>query len=208
MNITRRVFLKNGGIAMLGLSSLPLFLQRAVAASTAGAAGSKKMVVLFQRGAMDGLNVVVPFGERNYYAMRPTIAIPEPRRGTADSAIDLDGFFGLHPSLQPLAPLFHSGQLAIVQAAGSPDPTSRALGPARGSGPDRTVPARLGGRRGVRAPASPRSRVTGSPRRRTSATGSRPFSAGRSTRSSTPTCRSSSSAIPTTNGSPCARGCG
>ena len=123
MNITRRVFLKNGGIAMLGLSSLPLFLQRAVAASTAGAAGSKKMVVLFQRGAMDGLNVVVPFGERNYYAMRPTIAIPEPRRGTADSAIDLDGFFGLHPSLQPLAPLFHSGQLAIVQAAGSPDPT-------------------------------------------------------------------------------------
>jgi uncharacterized protein (DUF1501 family) len=123
MNITRRVFLKNGGIAMLGLSSLPLFLQRAVAGSTAGAAGSKKMVVLFQRGAMDGLNVVVPFGEPNYYAMRPTIAIPEPRRGTADSAIDLDGFFGLHPSLQPLAPLFHSGQLAIVQAAGSPDPT-------------------------------------------------------------------------------------
>ena len=51
------------------------------------------------------------------------IAIPEPQRGTTDSAIDLDGFFGLHPSLQPLAPLFHSGQLAIVQAAGSPDPT-------------------------------------------------------------------------------------
>ena len=98
MDITRRVFLKNGGIAMLGLSSLPLFLQRAVAASTTAGPGSKKIVVLFQRGAMDGLNVVVPFGERNYYAMRPSIAIPQPKRGTTDSAIDLDGFFGLHPS--------------------------------------------------------------------------------------------------------------
>ena len=107
---------------MLGMASLPSFLQRAVAASTA-VPGKKKMVVLFQRGAMDGLNVVVPFGERNYYAMRPTIAIPAPRSGATDAAIDLDGFFGLHPSLQPLEPLFHKGQLAIVQAVGSPDPT-------------------------------------------------------------------------------------
>jgi uncharacterized protein (DUF1501 family) len=122
MQISRRYFLKNGGIAMLGMASLPSFLQRAVAASTA-VPGKKKMVVLFQRGAMDGLNVVVPFGERNYYAMRPTIAIPAPRSGATDAAIDLDGFFGLHPSLQPLEPLFHKGQLAIVQAVGSPDPT-------------------------------------------------------------------------------------
>jgi uncharacterized protein (DUF1501 family) len=85
--------------------------------------GKKKMVVLFQRGAMDGLNVVVPFGERNYYAMRPTIAIPEPHHGGENAAIDLDGFFGLHPSLQPLLPLFRNTQLAIVQAVGSPDPT-------------------------------------------------------------------------------------
>jgi len=106
---------------MLGMASLPSFLQRAVAATAAPS--KKKMVVLFQRGAMDGLNVVVPFGERNYYAMRPTIAIPAPRNGVADAAIDLDGFFGLHPSLQPLEPLFHKGQLAIVQAVGSPDPT-------------------------------------------------------------------------------------
>ena len=55
--------------------------------------------------------------------MRPTIAIPEPQRGGAEAAIDLDGFFGLHPSLQPLQPLFQKGQLAIVQAVGSPDPT-------------------------------------------------------------------------------------
>jgi uncharacterized protein (DUF1501 family) len=81
------------------------------------------MVVLFQRGAMDGLNVVVPFGEPNYYRMRPTIAIPEPKRSGADAALDLDGFFGLHPSLQPILPLFRSGQLAIVHAVGSPDPT-------------------------------------------------------------------------------------
>src|SRR6204780_4692462 len=115
MTISRRYFLKNGGIAMLGMASLPSFLQRAIAATTGGP-GKKKMVVLFQRGAMDGLNVVVPFAEPNYYRLRPTIAIPQPRSGSTDAAIDLDGFFGLHPSLQPLLPLFRSGQLAIVQA--------------------------------------------------------------------------------------------
>src|SRR6202007_2600804 len=80
-------------------------------------------IVLFQRGAADGLNIVVPFAEPDYYRMRPTIAIPQPRRGGGDAAIDLDGFFGLHPSLAPLEPLFHKSQLAIVHAAGSPDPT-------------------------------------------------------------------------------------
>jgi uncharacterized protein (DUF1501 family) len=121
MKISRRYFLKSGGIAMVGMAALPSFLQRAVASTTGP--GKKKMVVLFQRGAMDGLNVVVPFGEPNYYRMRPTIAIPEPKRGGSDAALDLDGFFGLHPSLQPLLPLFRGGQLAIVQAVGSPDPT-------------------------------------------------------------------------------------
>ena len=122
MNVSRRYFLKNGGIAMIGMASLPSFLQRAIA-STSAAPNKKKMVVLFQRGAMDGLNVVVPFAEPNYYRLRPTIAIPQPRSGGADAAIDLDGFFGLHPTLQLLQPLFQSGQLAIVQAVGSPDPT-------------------------------------------------------------------------------------
>jgi uncharacterized protein (DUF1501 family) len=121
MNISRRYFLKSGGVAMIGLASLPSFLQRAVAATTG--TNKKKMVVLFQRGAMDGLNVVVPFGEPNYYQMRPTIAIPKPQHGGLDAALDLDGFFGLHPSLQPLMPLFRNGQLAIVQAVGSPDPS-------------------------------------------------------------------------------------
>jgi len=121
MKISRRYFLKNGGIAMVGMAALPSFLQRAVASTTGPA--KKKMVVLFQRGAMDGLNVVVPFGEPNYYRMRPTIAIPQPKQGGAEAALDLDGFFGLHPSLQPIIPLFRNGQLAIVQAVGSPDPT-------------------------------------------------------------------------------------
>jgi uncharacterized protein (DUF1501 family) len=121
VNISRRYFLKSGGIAMVGMAALPSFLQRAVA-STPGPA-KKKMVVLFQRGAMDGLNVVVPFGEPNYYRMRPTIAIPQPKQGGTDAALDLDGFFGLHPNLQPLLPLFRANQLAIVQAVGSPDPT-------------------------------------------------------------------------------------
>jgi uncharacterized protein (DUF1501 family) len=116
MTISRRYFLKSGGIAMLGMAALPSFLQRAVAGTPMP--NKKKMVVLFQRGAMDGLNVVVPFAEPNYYHMRPTIAIPAPKRGGAEAALDLDGFFGLHPSLEPMLPLFRNGQLAVVQADG------------------------------------------------------------------------------------------
>ena len=118
---SRRYFMKQGGVAMVGLNTMPAFLRRAIAATPAS--GKKQLVVLFQRGAADGLNIVVPFGEQTYYRMRPTIAIPEPRRGGADCAVDLDGFFGLHPSLAALAPLFHKNELAIVHAAGSPDPT-------------------------------------------------------------------------------------
>jgi uncharacterized protein (DUF1501 family) len=118
---SRRYFMKQGGIAMVGLSTVPAFLQRAIASTPS--AGKKQLVVLFQRGAADGLNIVVPFAEPNYYRMRPTIAIPQPRRGDSNTAVDLDGFFGLHPSLAPLAPLFVSNHLAIVHAAGSPDPT-------------------------------------------------------------------------------------
>jgi uncharacterized protein (DUF1501 family) len=122
MRFSRRYFLKQGGVAMVGLSAMPAFLQRAVAATPMP--NKKQLVVLFQRGAADGLNIVVPFAEPNYYRLRPTIAIPEPRRGVVgEAAIDLDGYFGLHPSLAPLEPLFHKNQLAIVHAAGSPDPT-------------------------------------------------------------------------------------
>jgi len=118
---SRRYFVKLGGVALVGMNAMPAFLQRAVASTAT--AGKKQLVVLFQRGAADGLNIVVPFGEPNYYRMRPSIAIPQPRRGGSDAAIDLDGFFGLHPSLASLAPLFQKNELAIVHAAGSPDPT-------------------------------------------------------------------------------------
>src|SRR5271168_2372809 len=120
MTITRRYFLKGGGVAMLGFSAMPTFLTRALQAATEPS--KKVLVVIFQRGAMDGLNAVVPYGERNYYSMRPSIAIPAPNGGQA-AALDLDGFFGVHPSLAPLVPLFHNKQLAIVHAAGSPDNT-------------------------------------------------------------------------------------
>ena len=121
MKISRRVFVKSGGVAMIGMSTIPAFLQRAVAGTPMP--NKKKLIVLFQRGAADGLNIVVPFGEENYYRIRPTIAIPQPRQSAEGTAVDLDGFFGLHPSLAPLGPLFHKGQLAIVHAAGSPDTT-------------------------------------------------------------------------------------
>jgi len=123
MAITRRVFLKGGALAIVGTSAIPGFLTRAVyAAEQAGAAtGKKRLVVLFQRGAADGLNIVVPHGESAYYSVRPSIAIPRPR-GT-EGAIDLDGFFGLHPSMTAFKPLWDAGHLAIVHAAGSPDNT-------------------------------------------------------------------------------------
>src|SRR5258708_9342284 len=121
LKFSRRYLLKRGGIALVGMSALPAFLQRAAAATPMP--NKKQLVVLFQRGAADGLNIVVPFSEANYYRLRPTIAIPQPRRGASDSAIDLDGYFALHPSLAPLEPLFRKEQLAIVHAAGSPDPT-------------------------------------------------------------------------------------
>jgi Uncharacterized protein conserved in bacteria len=121
MSITRRAFLKGGAMAMVGTAAIPSFLTRAVYGSTTGG-GKKRLVVLFQRGAADGLNIVVPHGEREYYAMRPTIAIPRPSRGQL-SAIDLDGLFGLHPSMEAFKPLWDEGHLAIIHAAGSPDDT-------------------------------------------------------------------------------------
>src|SRR5215469_33690 len=100
---TRRVFLRNSALAMVGVGSSPLWLKRALYAADAPSPRKKILVAIFQRGAADGLNVVVPHGERAYYDLRPTIAIPRPNGGK-DAALDLDGFFGLHPSLAPLKP--------------------------------------------------------------------------------------------------------
>ena len=116
---SRRVFLRNGGLALVSLGFAPTFLARTVAASSTR---RKLLIAVFQRGAVDGLNVIVPFGEREYYARRPTIAIPRPGDGH-DAAIDLDGFFAFHPRLAPLEPLYRNGTLAVIHACGSPDST-------------------------------------------------------------------------------------
>ena len=115
---TRRAFMKNGALAVVGSAAVPSFLTRSVLAqATTAQAQGKKLVVIFQRGAADGLNIVVPYREKTYYDLRPSIAIPQ------NQIIDLDGFFGLHPAMQPLKPLWDSGHLAIVHACGSPDPS-------------------------------------------------------------------------------------
>ena len=119
---SRRLFLKSSAVAMFGTGTAPAWLSRALYAADAPSPRKKILVAVFQRGAMDGLNVIVPHGEAAYYALRPNIAIPRPSN-TQDSAIDLDGFFGLHPSLRPLKPIYDAGHLGIVHAVGSPDPT-------------------------------------------------------------------------------------
>ncbi|HTX75237.1 MAG TPA: DUF1501 domain-containing protein [Terracidiphilus sp.] len=112
--MNRRFFLHRGALALAGTTAIPQFLVRSVLAQTASAP-SRRLVVIFQRGAADGLNIVVPWREKAYYSMRPSIAIPQ------QQVIDLDGFFGLHPSLASFKPLYDAGHLAIVHAAGSPD---------------------------------------------------------------------------------------
>ncbi len=116
--VTRRGFMKGGALALVGTSVVPSFLTRSIYAEmTTAAANKKKLVVIFQRGACDGLNVVVPYTEKNYYSMRPTIAIQP------NEVIDLNGFFGLHPQMAAFKPLYDQGHLAIVHAVGSPDPS-------------------------------------------------------------------------------------
>jgi len=120
----RRAFVKSGALALVTMGLSPSFLRRtAFGMELRRAPSGKVLICLFQRGAADALNIVVPHGERAYYAMRPSIAIPQPSRGAANGAIDLDGFFGLHPALAPLKPLYDRGLLAPVHAVGSPSTT-------------------------------------------------------------------------------------
>jgi uncharacterized protein (DUF1501 family) len=118
VNHSRRSFLKSTGIGFLALGLPPSFLVRAAGAEQGGR--GKALVVIFQRGGMDGLNVVIPFKDQAYYALRPSIAVKEPAAGE-ERAIDLDGYFALHPALASLKTIYDNGKLAIVHAAGSPD---------------------------------------------------------------------------------------
>ncbi len=117
MSITRRIFLCNSALAVVGTASVPSFLTRAAFGAVDAGVRNKRLVVIFQRGAADGLNIVVPHAEPQYYAMRPSINIPR------NAVLDLNGFFGLHPSLAAFQPLWQQRHLAIVHAAGSPDST-------------------------------------------------------------------------------------
>ena len=127
----RRVFMKSGALAMVTMGLSPSFLRRTTfgaelldGAALKGAARGKTLICLFQRGAADALNVVVPHGEAAYYRLRPNIAIPRPNVGAGTiGAIDLDGFYGLHPALAPMKPLWDMGILAPVHAVGSPSST-------------------------------------------------------------------------------------
>jgi uncharacterized protein (DUF1501 family) len=130
MSINRRFFLKSSGVALVSfgiMQAAPSFLQRMALAEglRRGTGGRRKtLIAIFQRGAVDGLNVVVPHGEKEYYALRPTIAVAKPvGASNRETAIDLDGFFGLHPALAPFKPLWDAKRLAIVEAVGSPDNT-------------------------------------------------------------------------------------
>jgi len=127
MKTTRRVFLKGGGLAIAGFGlsgAFPGVLDSLAQAATLARPRSAKppvLVVLFQRGAVDGLNMLVPHGDSGYYAARPSIAVPRP--GAGNGALELDGHFGLHPALAPLLPLWKSGRMAAVHASGSPNNT-------------------------------------------------------------------------------------
>ena len=125
MSMQRRYFLKSGAVALVTMGLSPSFLRRtAFGMELPAAQKGKVLICLFQRGAADALNVVVPFGDPAYYALRPNIAIPSPLRGQGTAAaLDLDGFFGLHPSLAPLKPLYDKGMLAPIHAVGSPSTT-------------------------------------------------------------------------------------
>ena len=126
MTISRRVFVRSSGLALFSLGLDPLFLARAAYAvdrPTARPPDRRILVCLFQRGAVDGLNMIVPHGEELYYRERPRIAVPQAQ------VVDLDGHFGLHPALAALKPLWDNKSLAAVHAVGSPDATRSRTAP-------------------------------------------------------------------------------
>jgi uncharacterized protein (DUF1501 family) len=120
LNLSRRTFLRQsaalGGLSA-AMAALPGWMPRLAFAPRYRNPAGDVLVVIFLRGGADGLNMIVPHGDAHYYTARPALAIPQ-----AD-VIDLDGFFGLHPALDPLAALFNAGQISAVHAVGSPHPT-------------------------------------------------------------------------------------
>jgi len=116
--MARREFLR---AATLAVSGTIIFGPHAWAVRSSTALNNhKRLILVLLRGAVDGLNVVVPYDDGNYYENRPSIAIPHSGEG---AVLDLDGHFGLNPALASLIPIWKEGSLAFVHASGSPDPT-------------------------------------------------------------------------------------
>ncbi len=122
-NTTRRDLLRRTGVLAMGMLAWPAWMPRVALADKNTPTQGDVLVCVFQRGAADGLNLVVPHGDKDYYSHRDTLALPVPNPGNADAIIDLDGFFGLHPLLSPLKDIYNAHALAAVHAVGSPDPT-------------------------------------------------------------------------------------
>src|SRR5260370_1066820 len=124
MTLTRRAFLKRGGLALVSVGTMPLwgppFLQQLVFAADPTRAGGKKILIcIFQRGAVDGLSMLVPFGDPNYYQARSDIAIAQPsQKSGPQGVLDLNGFFGLHPNMAALMPIYKSGHLDLLHGNG------------------------------------------------------------------------------------------
>src|SRR5262245_50757136 len=124
MSVSRRYFLKSSGVALAAFGAEPSFLVRtALAQSRSDSKDRPVLFAIFKRGPPDGCRMVVLFGDSAYYSVRPQIAIPQPGSGNAEGAVDLDGFFGLHPSLGSMKSLYEEGQLAVIHAVGSPSNT-------------------------------------------------------------------------------------
>jgi len=121
--LSRRGFLALGGGAAAAAVIAPAWLPRVAVARDHRGGTRDVMVSVFLRGASDGLTVCVPHGDAAYYAARPTLAIAPPQIGNPNAAIELDGFFGLAPSLAALVPSFNDDKLLIVHACGSTDPS-------------------------------------------------------------------------------------
>ena len=128
--VSRRTFLAKSMQTAAGLLfanklvALPTWMPRLTLADPHVGPRGDTLVCIFLRGGADGLNMIVPHGDDGYYHHRPTIGIPRPDDNRAQTrTIDLDGFFGLHPALAPLYALYTAGNMAFVQATGSPDET-------------------------------------------------------------------------------------
>src|SRR5581483_7420295 len=119
----RRELLKKSGVLALGMMAFPAWMPRVAFRANQTATKNPILVVIFMRGGADALNIIVPHGDHDYYAHRSALAIKQPNAQNEDSAIDLDGYFGLHPQLRPLKELWDQRALAAVHAVCSPDPT-------------------------------------------------------------------------------------